>query len=96
MLMLGVGLAIGSRQPFAADVGVALRGRHVGVAQQFLNRSEIGTTVEQMRGEAVSECVWMGGAHRSTIDDASHVARREARPRSLPNITSPASGGRTS
>lgn len=45
------------------DVGVNLSSCQIAVAQQFLHASEVGTTVEQMGGEAMPESVRTGGSH---------------------------------
>lgn len=46
-------LTVGGRESLATDVGVALCGGHIGMAQQFLYSSQIGTAVEEMRCETV-------------------------------------------
>ena len=48
-----MGLAIGSRESLSTDVGVTLRCGHIGVTQQLLHGSQVGTTVEEMRRETV-------------------------------------------
>src|SRR5262249_27261566 len=42
------------------DMRVDLRGADAGVAEHFLNLSEVGAPGDQVRGEAVTQCV---GAH---------------------------------
>lgn len=42
------------------DVGVNLRGRDVGVAEEFLNDAQVGAAAEQVGGEAV--------AHKMGVD----------------------------
>jgi hypothetical protein len=44
-------------QPFAGDVGVDLRRRNVGVAEQQLHDAQVGAVVEQVRGEGVAQHV---------------------------------------
>jgi hypothetical protein len=44
-------------QPLARDVGVDLRGRDVGVAEQQLHHAQVGAVVEQVRGEGVAQHV---------------------------------------
>ena len=39
------------------DVGIDLRGRNVGVTEHFLDNTQIGPIVEQMRGEAMPQRV---------------------------------------
>ena len=43
------------------EVGVDLSGGEVCVPQEFLNASEVGAVVEQVRGEAVAEFVGGNG-----------------------------------
>jgi hypothetical protein len=43
-------------------MGVDLRGRQVGVAEQLLHSSEVGSAFEQVGGVRMTECVWMEGA----------------------------------
>jgi hypothetical protein len=45
-----------------ADVGVDLRGRDVGVAEQGLDGAQVGAALEQVGGEAVAELVRRDGA----------------------------------
>lgn len=42
-------------QPLARNVGIDLRGRNVGVAQQHLYDAQIGAMVEKMRSERVAQ-----------------------------------------
>ena len=49
--------AIDLHQATDVEVGVTLCGREPRVSQEFLNRAQIGTRLEQMRGERVSERV---------------------------------------
>jgi hypothetical protein len=46
--------------------------------KEFLHCAQIGTTVEQMGGECVSEGVGMGWRGRASIKKASHVAGTHA------------------
>ena len=48
-------------QPLSTHVSVYLRRGQVGVAEQLLNRPQIGAPVEQVRRERVSERVGMRG-----------------------------------
>src|SRR3989338_355073 len=56
----------GSRVRFAVhidqlrrvDVSVALRRAQARVTEQFLNRAQVGPTLEQVRRERMTECVW--------------------------------------
>src|SRR5262245_34592717 len=44
-------------QPLLDDVGVDLRGRDVGVAEELLHGAEIGAALQQMAGKGVAEDV---------------------------------------
>jgi hypothetical protein len=50
-------LAVDGSQPSAIHMRVVLRGTDVGVAQQFLDRPQVCSPFQQMRGEAVPECM---------------------------------------
>ncbi len=60
------------------DVGVDLGGGDVGMAEHFLDDSEVGAVVEEVGGEAVAELVGMdflgeasgGGAFADDLFDA--------------------------
>src|SRR6266511_2887313 len=55
-----MGPVIDAAQAFSVDVAVHLRGREGAVAEQFLDRPEVGAAFEEMRGERVPEPVRMG------------------------------------
>ena len=55
-----MGIAVGGGESLAADMGVALRGRHIGVTEQLLHRAQIGAPVEKVRREGVSQRVRVG------------------------------------
>lgn len=64
-----------------ADLGVDLGRRKAGVAEKFLDPSEIGAPVEQVRGEGVPEIV-RGEMPASTLscgpgDNSLDLTRRE-------------------
>ena len=65
-------------KPLLADVSVVLCGRQIGVTEQLLHGSQVGTTVEQVRREGVAQRMRVGGRRRTTIDDATNVPRGEA------------------
>ena len=44
-------------QPLLDDVGVDLRGRDVGVAEELLHSAQIGATLQEMAGKGVAENV---------------------------------------
>jgi hypothetical protein len=48
-------------QPLSADVSVTLGGGQVGVTQQLLDRTQVGTPVEEVRGEGVAQRVRVRG-----------------------------------
>ena len=50
-------LAVYLHQITGVHVGVALRGRQAGMPQKLLNRTEIRTTLKEVRGEAVPQAV---------------------------------------
>ena len=61
-------------QSVAGHVSVDLRGPDIGVAEQLLDCSQVGTAFEQMRGERMSERVRMQGAavgEREPVEDAA-------------------------
>ena len=51
----GVGAGVGLEQKLAVDLGIALRGREAGVAEQLLDRAQISAGAEEMGGEGVAE-----------------------------------------
>lgn len=53
-------IAIGGGEPLPADMGVALRGRHIGMTEQLLHGAQVGASIEQMRREGMSQRVRMG------------------------------------
>ena len=54
-----VGFVVHSHQLPDARLRVALRRRKGGVAQQLLNRAQIGAVVQQMRSKRVPQRMWM-------------------------------------
>ena len=72
-----MGGSVNNTEALFADMSVSLCGREVGVAEQLLDRSQIGTTVEKMRGEGVAQRVGVGGRRRPPVDDAPHIAGGE-------------------
>ena len=73
-----MGGVVDGAQPLSADVSVALGGGQIGVTQQLLHRPQVGAPVEQVRGERVAQGVGVGGSGRTAVEDAPHVAGREA------------------
>ena len=61
-----------------ADVGVPLGGGHVGVTEQLLHGAEVRAAVEQVGREGVPQRVRVGGPRRTAVQDAAHVAGRQA------------------
>ena len=53
-----MGLLIALLEFLKTAVGVHLRGGQTGVSEQLLDGIEVGTMVEQMRGETVPQHVW--------------------------------------
>ena len=54
-------------QPAARDVGINFCGADVGVAEQFLNDTQVCAVFQQMRGEAVSQHVGSDVAAHATL-----------------------------
>ena len=52
-----VGGPIGADQAFGIDLGINLRGRQRGVAEQFLDRADVAAASEQVRGERMAQRV---------------------------------------
>ena len=52
-----VRLLVGPAQPVGGDVGVELRGRQRGVAEQLLHRAQVGAALEQVGGGGVPQPV---------------------------------------
>ena len=55
-----MGFFVGLAQAAGADVRVDLRRRQALVAEQFLHAAQVGSAVEQVRGEAVPQRVRRG------------------------------------
>ena len=53
-----MGLLVTAAEPVHRDMGVQLGRGKAGVPEYFLYSPEVGTTVQEMRGSAVSEGVW--------------------------------------
>src|SRR4029450_2233221 len=51
----GVGAGVSLEQVLAIDLGIALRGREAGMAEEFLDGAEIGAGAQQMRGEGMAQ-----------------------------------------
>jgi hypothetical protein len=47
------------------------------MTQEFLNCAQVGSVVEQVSCESVSQCVWMSGVNGPSIEYSPHVARGE-------------------
>lgn len=52
-------------KPLTCYVGIYLSSRDIFMSQEFLNRSEINSLVEQIRGETVAKSMG-GGKHRNS------------------------------
>ena len=68
-------------QSFGRDVGVDLRRRQIGVAEEFLDAAEVGAGIEHVRGEAVSQLVRRqrrveADGEQILLQHALHAARR--------------------
>lgn len=51
---------VGFPEPAGTDVGVNLGGCEAFVSEEFLDAAEIGSAIQQVCGEGVSECVGCG------------------------------------
>ena len=60
-------------QPVDGDVRIALRRRQARMAEQLLDRAEVGTCIEQMRRIRMAKRVWMEvGPSRTKRSIATH------------------------
>ena len=78
-----VRLLVDVEQPAHVEVGVALRGAELRVAEQLLNRPQVGAGAEQMGREGVPQGVWTDalrnrGCARRLAHDAIDAARGQA------------------
>ena len=73
----GMRFRVDGSKALLADVCVALRGGHIGVAKKILYHAKVRPTIEQVGGEAVSQGVGVGRALATTVEDPAHVARRQ-------------------
>ena len=73
-----MGGLVGALQAFGGDVGINLRGREAGVTEECLDAAEVGTVVEEVRGEAVAELVRGEVGRKPGLDEAGadHVPDR--------------------
>src|SRR5580692_2304438 len=55
ILRARVGGAIGADEAFGVDLGIDLRGRQRGVAEQFLDRADVAAAGEEVRGEGMPQ-----------------------------------------
>lgn len=70
-------IAIGGGEPLPADMGVALRGRHIGMTEQLLHGAQVGAAIEQMRRKGVAKSVRMSWRRRTSIEDPAHITWRQ-------------------
>src|SRR5882762_7368514 len=76
----GVSGVIDRSQTVAGHVGVDLRRRHVGVAEELLHRPQVGASLEQVRSVGVAQRVRVEGAavlRSMTVEDATSITRSE-------------------
>jgi hypothetical protein len=64
-------------ESLATDAGIDLGRAQVFVSEKFLHSTQIGTSVQKMSRERVSEGVWMGRSHGPPIEDSSYVSGAE-------------------
>ena len=65
-------------QSLLGHVSVQLGRRKIGVSQEFLHGTQVGPAVEQVGCVRVAQCVGVGRAGRSAVENAPDVTRREA------------------
>ena len=72
-----MGVVVDLAQPFGIDVAVHLGSRERRMAEQFLDRAQVGAALQQVRGEGMSQTVRMGdeAAQRRGVEPVP--ARRE-------------------
>ena len=76
----GVRRFVDGTEPVAGHVGVDLGRREICVAEELLDRSEVGTAFEQVRSVRVAEGVRVEGpavGQRMPVEHAPGVTRRE-------------------
>src|SRR3954453_10420634 len=68
----GMGGSVRVAKAGRIDASVDLGGRDRGVAEQLLDRAQVGAALEQVRGEAVAQGVWgdTGGQRRLADPEA--------------------------
>src|SRR5215813_11153268 len=83
------------------DVSVSLCGRQTHVPEQFLNRAQVGTRLQQMRGKRMAQRVWTDPESRAAARNVSchqplnapagqsSTSRVDKERRSLPRRLSP-------
>ena len=96
----GVGLGVGLHEAFGADVGVNLGGGEAGVAEQFLDAAQVGTGVEQVRGEGVAQLVRRAVGRQprlaqERLERALHGTRCEPAASLVLKQRAPGEGGQT-
>src|SRR5947207_2599429 len=74
----GMGGLMYRPQSLLADVSVQLGGRLIAVAQEFLDRPQVGAPVEEVGGVGMAQGVGVGRTGRPPVEDAPDVSRREA------------------
>src|SRR5262249_37368825 len=87
-LSLWVRLRVGSQQAGGVDGGVALGGGERGVAQQLLDRAQVGAGAQQVGGERVAQRVG-----RRALGEAKPAAQARHQPLHAPGRQRPAAGG---
>jgi len=70
-------------QSFLAHVGVVLCRREIGMSEEFLDGTKVGTAVEQMCRERMAERVRMCGRRRPSIEKATYISGAESRSSSI-------------
>src|SRR5690606_19957715 len=65
-------------EPVLADVRVDLRGRQIRVTEELLDDAQVGSSVEEVRGEGVAKCVRVRGHRGPPVDQTPDVAGTES------------------
>ena len=77
-------LVVTVAQSLGRNMGVNLRGRQAAMAQKFLDAADVGSVIQQVRGETVAQAVRAGlriepGLGEILPEQSAHAADVEAR-----------------
>lgn len=74
-----MGFVVCGQQLVCCEVRIFLGRPQRGMAQHFLNGSQIRPLIEQMRGKRVAQCMWTYGASRQADRIVSHNSGHASR-----------------